>query len=104
MWRRRAPASVRRLLAAYYTNARRAFSPTSVARPRGRPGAPGRTERVHRNHAVRLHEIRGRQGIGVPARRPAAAIVRAAADLVWIRAADVLRRARAQAGARCQAR
>ena len=78
--------------------------PAPLARPRNWPRAAGASQRVYRDHPVRSHEVRGRQGVGLPACRPAAAVLGAAPGPLWLRAEDLLCRARAQAGAGLEAR
>ena len=66
----------------------------SVARPADRARAAGLRQRLHRDHAVRSHQVRGRQGVGLSARRPPAARLVAAAGALRLRSADLLRRER----------
>lgn len=52
---------------------------------RGWSGVSGGAQRVHRDHAFRLDEVRDSYRIRLPSRRKAAALVCRAADAFWIR-------------------
>src|SRR5271170_1558161 len=80
-----------------------ALAPPSLARLGKRPGRTARRERVHRDHPVRPDEVRGGQGVRLPACRSAAAYLLATAGALRLCAPDLLRRARAAPGARLRA-
>ena len=51
------------------------LAPASLAWPGDRRRRPAHRQRLHRNHAVRHDQVRDRQGLGLPAGRPAAALL-----------------------------
>src|SRR5262249_31022879 len=63
-----------------------ALAPASLARPRSRCGRAAGRERLHRDNALRSHEVRGRQGERLPARRSSAAHLLATARALRLRA------------------
>src|SRR5215469_5326656 len=81
-----------------------ALAATSLARPGARGARATHRQRLHRDHPVRSHEVRGRQGIRLPARRPSAAHLLATALALWLHSADLLWRAGAAARRRLRAR
>src|SRR6516162_7478085 len=81
-----------------------ALAATSLARPGAGAERATHRQRLHRDHPVRSHEVRGRQGVRLPARRPSAAHLLAAALTVWLHSTDLLWRAGAAARRRLRAR
>jgi hypothetical protein len=71
-----------------------ALAPASLARPVPRRRTAAAPDRVHRADALRPREVRDRQGLRLPAPRPPAAHLGAAAQPVRFRAAHLLGQAR----------